>query len=284
MLRTTFTFHSMLWLDFREEGISPPVWEEHTEGYKRLKCSISRRLRSPPTGARIKTSGLLFRTTPSSWYKLSRWWLRPPPPPKITQTRSRERLHRVKSFIQWLPRRETVWLTHEHTCEREGWWPEMDGWHLEKARAGISNGLIIVIAADDSGKLGSDGNKRTKFSLDSCLAMTHNLHVYLTQKNKPFRKGKERKKLYKLSGTEWNTFHSCLLNRHRKILFVSFFLFFFLAYYYSCTGIPWWINFVIFLETKAAKTEFCRMAEIVAVLLRFARELSPFVRWWKNKQ
>lgn len=116
-----------------------------------------------------------------------------PPPPKITQTRSSERLHRVKSFIQWLPRRETVWLTHEHTCEREGWWPEMDGWHLEKARAGISNGLIIVIAADDSGKSGSDGNKRTKFSLDSCLAMTHNLHVYLTQKNKPFRKGKEKK-------------------------------------------------------------------------------------------
>lgn len=72
--------------------------------------------------------------------------------------------------------------------------PEMDGWHLEKAQAGISNGLIIVITVDDSGNLGSDGNKRTKFFLDSCLAMTHNLHVCLTQKNKPFRKGKEKKK------------------------------------------------------------------------------------------
>lgn len=70
--------------------------------------------------------------------------------------------------------------------------PEMDGWHLEKAQTGISNGLIIVITADDSGNLGSDGNKRTKFLLDS-LAMTHNLHVDLTQKNKPFMKGKGKK-------------------------------------------------------------------------------------------
>lgn len=69
----------------------------------------------------------------------------------------------------------------------------MDGWHLEKAQAGISNGLIIVIAADDSGNLGSDENKRTKFFLDSCLAMTHNLHVYLTQK-KTNLLGKGRKK------------------------------------------------------------------------------------------
>lgn len=146
-----------------------------------------------PPGARIKTSGLLFRTTPSSWYKVSRRWPHPPPPPKITQTRSRECLHCVKSFIQRLPRRKTAWLTHEHTCKREGWRPEMDGWHLEKAQAGISNGLIIVIAADDSANLGSDGNKRANFFLGSCLAMTHNLHVYLTQKNKPFRKGKEKK-------------------------------------------------------------------------------------------
>lgn len=48
--------------------------------------------------------------------------------------------------------------------------PEMDGWHLEKAQAGISNGLIIVIAADDSSNSGSDGNKRTKFFFSRLLS------------------------------------------------------------------------------------------------------------------
>lgn len=89
------------------------------------------------------------------------------------------------------------------------------------------------------------------------FCLTHNLHNVLTQINTPFRKNCTS---YQALGGI--LFHSCFLDKHRKISFSCSFLsflsfIFFQPIIISFKGVPWWFVsfFFCFLATKAARLE-----------------------------